>query len=146
MDQMTELIIEMYSLDLQILDYPNLVRVADTTLVYEAILQKHGYNTKEFNRSLAHYLQKPEKLKKVMLTHRDHLMLRKNSLQEAIDKAQSPANEATETQKKFLLPKPYNHTFSPFTDTIALWSKDTIIWCKTDSTRYSVNYLLQFIK
>lgn len=43
-------------------------RVADTTLFYEPIFEKYGYNLDDFNESMRHYVKKPDKYAKILKT------------------------------------------------------------------------------
>lgn len=42
-------------------------RQSDTTLFYEPIFNKYGYTTDDFQRTVSHYLYKPEKYKRIMV-------------------------------------------------------------------------------
>lgn len=131
-EQMVEVMIEMYMFDLKMNDFHDLTLLSDTTLVYEAILQKRGYSQKDFNRSLVHHLKSPEKLKKRLLFHRDQMMNTKNALQKAIDDAIARTEEQSRgLQYRILLPLlPMQ---KPQPDTSATWSVDSIATCKIDS-------------
>lgn len=41
-------------------------RVADTTLFYEPIFEKYGYNLEDFNESMRHYVKNPDKYAKIL--------------------------------------------------------------------------------
>ena len=43
-------------------------RVADTTLFYEPIFEKYGYNLADFNESMRYYVKKPDKYAKILKT------------------------------------------------------------------------------
>ncbi|MGM9787514.1 MAG: DUF4296 domain-containing protein [Candidatus Cryptobacteroides sp.] len=43
-------------------------RVADTTLFYEPIFEKYGYNLEDFNESMRYYVKKPDKYAKILKT------------------------------------------------------------------------------
>ena len=43
-------------------------RVADTTLFYEPIFEKYGYNLADFNESMLYYVKKPDKYAKILKT------------------------------------------------------------------------------
>ena len=51
---------EMLVTDQWILAEPDFRRVADTTLVYEPILQKYGYDTQDYIKSVGYYMNDPE--------------------------------------------------------------------------------------
>ena len=43
-------------------------RAADTTLFYEPIFEKYGYNLEDFNESMRFYVKKPDKYAKILKT------------------------------------------------------------------------------
>jgi len=89
-DRMAEITGEMLLIDQMISDYPIYSSIADTTLIYTAILQKYGYSEAEYLRSFAYHIQKPEKFKRAMVRYRDQMMKKKNALQEEVNKALLP--------------------------------------------------------
>lgn len=40
-------------------------RIADTSLVYEPILEKYGYNAKDYRRSVAYYMNDPDRFARI---------------------------------------------------------------------------------
>lgn len=52
--------------DQLIKDDKDLKPQADTSLVYEGIFRSYGYDTDDFIRSLAYYLEDPSKMEKIM--------------------------------------------------------------------------------
>ena len=135
---MAEMMIEMYILDQYAYDFPDLLPIADTTLVYEAIFNKYGYNTRTFHRSLARHLQKPDKLKKAFALHREQIALRRSALQKALDHAAKVAEMGDELPFRFALLPLHLHKFTPYVDSVALWRLDSIVWWKPDTTRFSM--------
>mgnify|MGYP003296088184 CR=1 FL=1 len=56
---------EMLVTDQWILAEPDFRRVADTTLVYEPILQKYGYDTQDYIKSVGYYMNDPERFARI---------------------------------------------------------------------------------
>jgi hypothetical protein len=59
---------EMLVTDQWILAEPDFRRVADTTLVYEPILQKYGYDTQDYIKSVGYYMNDPERYSRILRT------------------------------------------------------------------------------
>jgi len=131
---MVEIMIEMYMFDMKIQDFHELSSLADTTLVYEAILRQHGYSFKEFNRSLTHHLQNPEKLKKKFNAQKEQLITRRNALKKALDSALK-STEALEQEPLYqiLLPLLPAHLFPSPADSLPDWHIDMNKWWRMDT-------------
>ena len=65
-DDMTDIFYEMFLQEQVIRSTPELRRQADTSLVYEGIFEKYGYDTDDYLYSLHYYLAEPERLAKIM--------------------------------------------------------------------------------
>ena len=127
-DRMVEIMVEMYLFEQTINDYPKLRPIADTTLVYAAILHKHGYSVKDFQRSIAYHLQKPDKWKKVMIPYRDQLMKRKNALQEEVEKDIRMEKFMRDFSPRFTYTPPTEPPFSIIIDSIVRQNLDSLKW------------------
>ena len=86
-DHLAEIIVEMSMVDKMLQEQYELHRASDTSLVYAAVLHRHGYTVKEFNNSLTYHLQKPDKLNKKLVSYREQLLEKKNALNKEIDNA-----------------------------------------------------------
>lgn len=65
--KMSQIYAEMFLLDARILaQNPNVVRVADTSLVYQSILGRYGYDAEDFNASIQKYLNDPERYSRML--------------------------------------------------------------------------------
>ncbi len=64
--EMQTIFYEMFLQDQLVRNNPPLRREADTSLVYEGIFEKHGYDTDDYLYSLHYYIQEPERLAKIM--------------------------------------------------------------------------------
>ncbi|MDP3452310.1 MAG: DUF4296 domain-containing protein [Bacteroidales bacterium] len=60
---MPVIIAEIYKADRYINSNYQLILMADTTRIYETVLNHYGYSNKEFIRTIDHYLSRPAKLK-----------------------------------------------------------------------------------
>lgn len=65
-DDLTDIYYDMFLLDQQVREDPELRSQADTTLVYEAIFNKYGYDTDDYLFSLETYLKDPERFARVL--------------------------------------------------------------------------------
>ncbi len=65
-DDLTDIYYDMFLLDQQVRDDPDLRKQADTTLVYEAVFNKYGYDTDDYLHTLNQYLKDPERFARVL--------------------------------------------------------------------------------
>jgi len=63
---MTDIMRDILLQDQQIKQDYSLRRQADTSLVFEAVFEKYGYNTDDFLRSVEFYLSDPSRMEKIM--------------------------------------------------------------------------------
>ncbi len=63
--KMAKIYAEMLMTDQWISSAPSMMRIADTSLVYEPILEKYGYDSEDYRRSVEHYLDDPERFSKI---------------------------------------------------------------------------------
>lgn len=69
---------------------PGMNRIADTSLVYEPILQEYGYDTEDYMKTVEHYMDDPERFSRILRTTSDILEKRIKQLQkekEELEKA-----------------------------------------------------------
>ena len=59
--KMARIYAEMLVTDQWINSTPSVKRMADTSLVYEPILEKYGYTTEDYRRSVEVYMDDPER-------------------------------------------------------------------------------------
>lgn len=59
---------EMFVTDQWIQNTPKLRSIADTSLVYEPILEKHGYTSEDYQHSVQHYMDDPERFSRILRT------------------------------------------------------------------------------
>ena len=82
----------MLVLDQRIRNNPQLASTADTTLVYEPILNKYGYSGKDYAKSVARYMKDPEAFGKIFKDTREILDSHIKDLKRARQKADSLRN------------------------------------------------------
>lgn len=71
--KLSKIYAEMLVLDQRIRNNPHLASTADTTLVYEPILNKYGYSGKDYAKSVARYMKDPEAFGKIFKDTREIL-------------------------------------------------------------------------
>ena len=59
---------EMLMTDQWITDNPDIRSLADTSLIYEPILEKYGYNSEDYRYSVNVYLDDPERFSRIFRT------------------------------------------------------------------------------
>lgn len=66
--KLSEIYAEMLVTDQWIISTPSVRQIADTSLVYEPILNKYGYTREDYNRSVGHYMDDPERFARIFRT------------------------------------------------------------------------------
>lgn len=64
--KMAEIYADMFVADQWIEENYRAVRVADTTMVYEAIFEKYGYNSEDYRASVDYYIQDPDRYARIL--------------------------------------------------------------------------------
>lgn len=65
-DELAEIYAEMMVTDQWILNTPNMRMIADTSLVYDPILKKYGYDADDYRKSVDVYMDDPERFAKIL--------------------------------------------------------------------------------
>ena len=65
---MAKIYAEMLVMDQWTLSESGLRNIADTSLVYEPIFQKYGYDTEDYRKSVEHYMKDPERFSRILRT------------------------------------------------------------------------------
>ena len=86
LDTLTIIIAEMLTVEQRIQEVPNLSSMADTSLVYLALLQKYGYSTNDLLYSMNRFAREPEKLKKALRHQLDLMNAQKKAMERQLDK------------------------------------------------------------
>lgn len=66
--KMSKIYAEMLVTDQWIISTPSVRQIADTSLVYEPILNKYGYTREDYNKSVGHYMDDPERFARIFRT------------------------------------------------------------------------------
>lgn len=127
--KMAKIYAEMLLTDQWINSTPSVMRMADTSLVYEPILEKYGYNSADYRRSVEHYMDDPERYSRILrstseiLGHRlDELNDLKKAMEDAIVVIKT--NFAPEDYFPYLFKEPYIHYYDSLsveTDTLGCY-------------------------
>ena len=64
--KMSEIYADMFTADQWISQNYKASRVADTTMVYEAIFEKYGYDSEDYRKSVDHYIQDPDRFARIL--------------------------------------------------------------------------------
>ena len=65
-DDLSQIYAEMLLTDQWINNTPGVRLIADTSLVYEPIFQKYGYDTEDYRKSVEHYMKDPERFSRIL--------------------------------------------------------------------------------
>lgn len=65
-DELAQIYAEMMVTDQWILNTPNVRLIADTSLVYEPILERYGYDADDYRKSVDVYMDDPERFAKIL--------------------------------------------------------------------------------
>ena len=66
--KLSKIYAEMLVTDQWITTTPGIRMIADTSLVYEPILQKYGYDSDDYRKSVDHYMNDPERFSRILRT------------------------------------------------------------------------------
>lgn len=66
--ELAEIYAEMLMMDQWISNTPSVRRIADTSLVYEPILNRHGYTSADYRKSVDKYMDDPERFSRILRT------------------------------------------------------------------------------
>lgn len=64
--KLAEIYAEMFVTDQWVLSTPSVRRIADTSLVYEPILEKYGYTSEDYRKSVDSYMDDPERFSRIL--------------------------------------------------------------------------------
>ena len=64
--KLAEIYAEMFVTDQWVLSTPSVRRLADTSLVYEPILEKYGYTSADYRKSVEVYMDDPERFSRIL--------------------------------------------------------------------------------
>ena len=84
-DKLEDIYYEMFVTDQMLRDDPTLRRRADSTLVYEAVFNRYGYDTDDYLYTLQESLKDPERFAKVLEKVGDRLRADANSVEKIVN-------------------------------------------------------------
>ena len=100
---MAEIYAEMLVTDQWITSTPGVRQIADTSLVYEPILEKYGYDSDDYRKSVDKYMEDPERFARILRTTGEILDNKIKELETELERAK--AAEAKEKLLKEMLEK-----------------------------------------
>lgn len=80
--KLSKIYAEMLVTDQWITATPGVRMIADTSLVYEPILEKYGYDSDDYRKSVDHYMNDPERFSRILRTSSELLDKRINQLKQ----------------------------------------------------------------
>lgn len=100
-DKMADIYMEMFMTDQWITSTPGMRMIADTSLVYEPILQKYGYDKADYMHSVDFYMDDPERFARILRETSENLDKRIKHLHK-LQKQQKQKEEAAKKLERFL--------------------------------------------
>ena len=126
--RLAEIYADMLITDQWISSTPGLRRVADTTLVYEAVLNTYGYTSADYRMSVDKYMDDPERFSRILRTSVKildrkvlHLNKRKAELEyikeqeERFEELRFESDLDMEKVSPYLFSSPYEHYYDSLT-------------------------------
>lgn len=107
--KLADIYVDMFIIDQWISDTPGMRLIADTSLVYEPILEKYGYDKLDYIHSVDFYMNDPERFARILRSSMDKLDKRIVHLQK-MKKLQERADEVAKTLERFKM----DHTFEEY--------------------------------
>ncbi len=90
-NKMAKIYAEMLVTDQWIMTTPSVRRIADTSLVYEPILEKYGYDSDDYRKSVDKYMDDPERFARILRNAGDILGVKIRELEEEQKRIQALA-------------------------------------------------------
>ena len=107
--KLADIYTEMFLTDQWISDTPGMRLIADTSLVYEPILEKYGYDKLDYIHSVDFYMNDPERFARILRSSMDKLDKRIAHLIK-IKKQQERADEVAKALERFKM----DHSFEEY--------------------------------
>ena len=144
---LADIYVEMFMTDQWISSMPGMRNIADTSLVYEPILQKYGYDKLDYIHSVDVYMNDPERFSRILRTTMDKLDKRIADLEKKL-KEQQLAEEAARKIESFkqdysfkeyfpyLEDEPYVHYYDSLTFEVDSFKTYRLVPIETKDTLY----------
>lgn len=111
--KMADIYMEMFMTDQWIASTPGMRMIADTSLVYEPILEKYGYNKMDYMHSVDFYMHDPERFSRILRSCVEKLDKRIKHLKK-LQKQQELEAEAAKKLEQFLESFQTEYTFEDY--------------------------------
>ena len=113
--KLADIYVEMFMTDQWISDTPGMRLIADTSLVYEPILEKYGYDKLDYIHSVDFYMNDPERFARILRSSMDKLDKRIAHLLK-VKRQQELADEAAKTLERFKMDYTFEEYFPYMAD------------------------------
>lgn len=113
--KLADIYMEMFMTDQWITSTPGMRIIADTSLVYEPILEKYGYDKLDYMHSVDFYMNDPERFARILRETTDKLDKKIKHLQK-IQKQQEMEEEAARKFERFLMDYKFEDYFPYMAD------------------------------
>ena len=125
-NKLADIYAEMFMLDQWISDTPGMRLIADTSLVYQPILEKYGYDKLDYIHSVDFYMNDPERFARILRVTMDKLDKRTADLQKLLQQQQLEAEAARKLERfkqdysfdeyfPYMADEPYVHYYDSLT-------------------------------
>ena len=146
-DTMADIYVEMLMMDQWITTIPGMRIIADTSLVYEPILEKHGYDKLDYIHSVDVYMDDPERFSRILRTSIDKLDKRIADLQKKLKEQQLEEEAARKIERfkqdysfkeyfPYLDDEPYVHYYDSLTFEVDSLRTYRLVPIETKDTLY----------
>ena len=132
-NKLADIYVEMFMTDQWITDTPGMRMIADTSLVYQPILEKYGYDKLDYVHSVDFYMNDPERFSRILRVTMDKLDKRIAGLQK-IKKQQELEAEAAKRLESFRQDYSFDEYFPYMADEPYVHYYDSLA-VETDSLR-----------
>ena len=146
-DTMADIYVEMLMMDQWITTIPGMRIIADTSLVYEPILEKYGYDKMDYIHSVDVYMDDPERFSRILRTSIDKLDKRIAGLQKKLKEQQLEEEAARKIERfrqdysfkeyfPYLDDEPYVHYYDSLTFEVDSLRTYRLVPIETKDTLY----------
>lgn len=84
--ELVSLYVDMFIADQWLRDHPDERKIADTTLFFDPIFRKHGYNFEDYDKSMNYYVAHPDEFNNITTRVADELRMMTSAKQKAMDR------------------------------------------------------------
>ena len=113
--KLADIYVEMFMTDQWIAETPGMRMIADTSLVYEPILEKYGYDKLDYIHSVDFYMNDPERFSRILRSCMDKLD-KKIAVLKKLQKQQDRAEEVAKMLERFKIDYAFDEYFPYLSD------------------------------